>query len=812
MFKNYFKVAMRNLLRNKTYSLINILGLAIGIACCVLIVLFVTDELSYDRFHTKADRIYRTALDAEMMGQKVQAPISPNPLAKAMREELPEVETSSRINPYRAEALVSWKEKDKKFYEKQTWAWVDSTFSDIFDFELIEGDAKAALSQPNQVTISESAAAKYFGADNPIGKVLNLDNDRDYLVVALMKDMPSNSHFRYDFLASMVSLHDQGSKNWLSSNVYTYVLLKEEATKEQLEGKFPTFYQDKMSPQLKEMARMSFDEFLAAGNRFEAYLQPITDIHLGGNLDWELQANSDRKFIYIFSIIAFLVLLIASINFMNLATARSAKRAKEVGVRKVVGAPRSALIGQFLGEALLQSLIAMFLAVVFIELVLPYFNNIVGKEISLFSGKSFLFYVFLGSIFIIVGLFAGSYPAFYLSGFRPAAVLKGTLVKGSGGVKFRKALVVTQFAISVALIIGVLFVSQQLSYLQNADLGFEKEQLVMIEVNKRETIQQMETVKAEILKHTDIVSMTASSFLPSDGDPNQTMFSVTKEGTEQHYPLWNMEADFDFIETMGLEIVAGRAFDRNLATDSITAYILNESAVKGFGWENAVGKEISELDSNPEDITVGKVIGVVKDFHTEGFTKQIKPMIISVNPRFTYNVAIRVSPNNMAESLAHIEETWKSFEPEYPFHYDFLDQKFAALYSAEERLNEVFFYFTLLAIFIACLGLFGLASYTAEQRTKEIGIRKVLGASISNITLLLTKEFILLVLISNIIAWPIAYFMMQKWLETFAYPTDITIWTFALASVLGLVIAVLTVSFQAIKAAVGNPVRALRYE
>ncbi len=810
MFRNYFKVAMRNLLRNKTYSLINVLGLAIGIACCVLIMLFVTDELSYDRFHTKADRIYRTALDAEMMGQKLQAPISPNPLAKAMAEELPEVESTSRINPYRAEALVTWGEK--KFYEKKTWAWVDSTFFDIFDFEVVEGDANTALDKPNQLIISESAAEKYFGHEKPIGQILKLDNDRDYLVVALMRDMPSNSHFRYDFLASMFSLEDQGSDNWLSSNIYTYVLLKEGATESQVEAKFPALYKSKMGPQLKKMAGMDFDEFLAAGNRFEAYLQPITDIHLGGNLDWELQTNSDEKFIYIFSIIAFLVLLIASINFMNLATARSTKRAKEVGVRKVIGAPRSALIGQFLGEALLQSLLAMFLAVVFIELILPYFNNIVGKNISLFGGKSFLFYVFLSSIFVIVGLFAGSYPAFYLSGFRPATVLKGTVVKGSSGAKFRKALVVTQFAISVALIIGVLFVSKQLSYFRNADLGFDKEQLVMIEVNKRETVQQMETVKSEILKHPNIVSMTAASFLPSNGDPNQNMFSVEKEGVEQHYPLWNMEADFDFIETMGLEIIEGRAFDRNLATDSITAYVLNESAVKGFGWDNPIGKEVAEMDVNPGSVKSGKVIGVVKDFHTEGFNKQIKPMILSVNPRYTYNVAIRVSSNNIAESLAYIEETWTGFEPEYPFHYDFLDQKFASLYSAEERLGKVFLYFTLLAIFIACLGLFGLASYTAEQRTKEIGIRKVLGASVGNITMLLTKEFILLVLISNIIAWPIAYLMMQKWLQTFAYPADITFWTFGLASILGLVIAVLTVSFQAIKAAVGNPVRALRYE
>ncbi|MFK7908394.1 MAG: ABC transporter permease [Chitinophagales bacterium] len=810
MFRNYFKVALRNLLRNKTYSSINILGLAIGIACCVLIVLFVTDELSYDRFHQKADRIYRVALDAEMMGQKLQAPISPSPLAKAIKAELPEVEHACRVNPYRADALVAWGEK--KFYEKKTWAWVDSTFFDIFDFEVLEGDANKALDKPNQLIISESTAEKYFGKEKAIGQILKLDNDRDYLVVAVMKDMPNNSHSRYDFLASIVSLEDEGSDNWLSSNVYTYVLLKENATQQQLETKFPDFYKNKMGPQLKQMAQMDFEEFLEAGNRFEAYLQPLTGIHLGGNLDWELQPNSDRKFIYIFSMIAFLVLLIASINFMNLATARSSKRAKEVGVRKVIGAPRSALVGQFLGEALLQSLIAMCLAVVFIELILPHFNNIVDKNMSLFGGKSLLFYGFLASIFIIVGLFAGSYPAFYLSSFRPATVLKGTLLKGSGGARFRKALVVTQFAISVALIIGVLFVSKQLSYFHNANLGFNKEQLVMIEVNKEETIQQMKTVKSEILKNPNVISITATSFLPGNGDPNQNMFSVTKEGAEQHYPLWNMEADFDFIETMGLEVLEGRAFDRNLTTDSIAAYILNESAVKGFGWENPIGKEVTEMGIGPAETIPGKIIGVVKDFHTEGFTKQIKPMIISINPRYTYNVAIRLNSTNMAESLSFIENVWTGFEPEYPFHYDFLDQKFASLYTAEERLGKVFLYFTLLAIFIACLGLFGLASYTAEQRTKEIGIRKVLGASVSHITLLLTKEFIFLVLISNIIAWPIAYYMMQKWLETFAYPADITFWTFGLASILGLVIAVLTVSFQAVKAAIGNPIQALRSE
>ncbi len=801
---------MRNLLRNKTYSSINILGLAIGIACCVLIVLFVVDELSYDKFHKNADNIYRSALDAEMMGQELRAPISPSPLAKAVLDGLPEVANTTRINPYQAEALLSWKEE--KFYEKQTWAWVDSTFFDIFSFEVIEGDVKAALSKPNQLIISESAAAKYFGNEKAMGQVLKLDNDRDYLVVAVMKDFPHNSHFHYDFLASMVSLDDANSDNWLSSNVYTYVLLHDGARVEQLQGKFVDFYQNQMAPQLKQIIGMDFDEFIASGNHFNAYLQPITGIHLGGNLDWELSLNSDRKLIYIFGIIAFLVLLIASINFMNLATARSAKRAKEVGVRKVIGAPRSALIGQFLGEALVQSLIAMSLAIVFIELILPYFNNIVDKNITLFGGKSLLFYTFLGSIFIIVGLFAGSYPAFYLSSFRPATVLKGTLLKGSGGARFRKALVVTQFAISVALIIGVLFVSKQLSHLYNADLGFNKEQLVMIEVNKEETVKQMETVKNELLKHSNIVSMTAANYLPSSMNPSQTMFTVDKEGTQQHYPLWNIETDFDFVETMGLDILEGRAFDPRLATDSITAFIINESAVEKFGWDDPIGKEVAELNTNPNLMTQGKIIGVVKDFHIEGFTKQIKPMVISINPRYTYNVAIRLNSTGMTESLSFIEETWTGFEPEYPFHYDFLDQKFASLYTAEERLGKVFLYFTLLAIFIACLGLFGLASYTAEQRTKEIGIRKVLGASVSHITLLLTKEFIFLVLISNIIAWPIAYYMMQKWLETFAYPADITFWTFGLASILGLVIAVLTVSFQAVKAAIGNPIRALRYE
>ncbi len=811
MFKNYLKIALRNLLRHKGYSLINIAGLAVGIACCLLILLYVQDELAYDRHHEKAGQIYRVVLDGRLAGKDFNFAVASAPLAVILPKELPEVLASTRLQN-RSGILVRYGEK--RFTEDRIF-YADSTVFGVFTMPLLLGNAQTALVQPNAIVLTATMAAKYFGDESPIGNTLTLDN-QDYQITGVMQDVPRQSHFHPDFLASMATLSDSRDQNWLSNNFYTYVVLPANASAKEFEAKLAAVVKKYADPQVKAAVGFGFDEFIASGGRYRYLLQRLTDIHLHSKLDVEIDpaGAGDIKYIYIFSAIAVFILLIACINFMNLATARSANRAKEVGVRKVLGSFRAQLVQQFLSESILISCTALLIAIGLAELLLPTFNHLAGKQLHAGFLASKLALLGLIGFGLLVGIIAGSYPAFFLASFRPVSVLKGKLRSGAGSNRLRSGLVVFQFAISIALIAGTAVVQQQLQYVQSENLGFDKEHVVVIQ-KAGELKQQGQAFKQELLRSPNVMNASAASDVPGKWFDNTT---VQAEGAppDRLELFWYLSADEDFVKTLDMKIAAGRNFSKAFSTDS-SAVIINETAGKRLGWTDAVGKKLVLLGRTPEESLKFTVIGVLKDFHFESLRQKIRPMGLFLQGGLSFSltpecVAVRIRPQNLPATLAFLENKWRLFVPHHPFEYSFLDADFDALYRAEQRTGKIFGTFSALAIFIACLGLFGLASFTTEQRTKEIGVRKVLGASVSQVVVLLSKDFTRLVLIALMIAAPVAYLAMNRWLQDFAYRINIGAWTFVLAGGLALVIALLTVSFQSIKAALANPVEALRYE
>ncbi len=801
MFKNYFKIAARNLLRYKAYSFINLAGLAIGMTCAFLILLYVRDELSYDRFHENAARIYRLAWINEHPQTR-----TPHPMAQAMVKDLPEVENAVSLSPMWGAGLTrrifSVRYGDKRFDETNVLS-VDTTFFKVFSFPLLHGDARTALQEPFAVIISERIAQKYFGEEEALGKVLRIDNEIDLKVTGVTRNVPAQSHFHFDFLISyaMLKPRETGSYyTWADFGHYNYILLKPGADPKAVAAKIPNW----VGPYLGWP-----EEWLAAlrEGRIHFELQPLTDIHLRSHLAWELEPNSDIAYVYLFTAIAAFILLIAGINFMNLATARSATRAKEVGVRKVLGAARAQLIGQFLGEALLLSLGALALAIALAELLLPLFNAVSGRALAIhYFEQPQLFWGMCG-LALLVGIFSGSYPAFFLSAYQPVKVLKGEMTAGNRSARFRRALVVAQFALSIALIAGALIVSMQLDFLRSQKLGFDKEQVLVLRLKQRAMREQFESVKTELLRKPEVLRASAVSNLPGgrfNGNPIQW------RPEEDDQDVAQTRVDHDFFATLDIPLAEGRAFQREITTDADSAFILNETAAKLFDWDTAVGKRITWFDD--DNTRRGTVIGVVKDFHFQSLHTRIQPLLISLTRRSFNYMLVKVSPSDLPGTLAHCEAVWKKFDPEFDFEYSFLDADFDQLYRAEGRVRTLFGYFTFFAVFIACLGLFGLAAFTTQQRKKEIGVRKVLGASVAGVVGMLSKDFVKLVLAANVIAWPVAYFAMNKWLQDFAYRIEIGWWVFALAGGLALLIALLTVSTQAIKAALANPVEALRYE
>ena len=771
MFKNYLKVAFRSLNKNRVYAFINILGLALGLTVTILVFMFVKDETSYEKHWSGYDRVYRTGIKGDLMGQKMDAPVSPSPMANAFRTEFSDVETATRIQAGGQEILM--RHEQTKVYIKHSVS-ADSTFFKVFDYEFVHGDPNTALTENNALVLTEESAGKLFGDKNPMGEIVNYDNRRDLIVKGVVKESKGHSHFQFDMFTS----NNNVENIWMSNNFNTYVKLKEGVNVDDFETEMKANFMKKIEPDVERFLKITVEEFLNQGNSYEYQIQTLQSIHLYSHKQWEIRQNGNIMYVYVFIGIALLVILIAGINFMNLSTARSGKRAKEVGVRKVTGASRKMLIVQFLTESVIQSFIALFLAFILVELFLPGFNNVMETNLNLvndYFGQTILFSLL---VTLFYGLFAGSYPAFFLSGFQPVSVLKGDFTKTKGGTLLRKALVVIQFTSSTILIIGMIIIFKQISYLHNKDIGFKGDQVIVVPVQTDQMTENFRNYKDIFLKNSNVLSISRASYFPGD-NPNQNMFTL--EGSEEQYPFWNMEVDYDFFKTLDIKLLEGRLFEREKESDSIPYFILNETAVKNLSIENAIGRRMGTFINQQGDMRYGNIIGVVKDFHIEGFNQPIRPMVMSVSNQVWF-ASFKIAPNDMNETIAFIEKEWNKLEPSHPFRYSFLDQKFGALLRQQENFGTMFLFLTILAIIISAMGLYGLASYTAEQRTKEIGVRKVLGASIGQIMNMLTKDFIKLVLIANIFAWPITYLLAKNWLSNFSYQIDMPILPYIFAT------------------------------
>lgn len=811
MFKNYFSVAFRSLLKHKFYSVINILGLTVGVTCFLLIFLYVNHELSFDKYHTNADNIYRLDFKGSLNGSDFDLALVGPPVAEAIKNDYPEVVDALRFRQ-RGRYLVK-SGPDKQNIEERNLAFVDANLFNFFSINLVSGDKDKALAAPNTIVLSQRGAEKYFGASDPVGQTLILDNDESFQVTGVYEDIPSNTHFDFDVLVSMESNQEAQQKIWLSMNFNTYLKLENGTTKEALEAKFPAMLKKYVGPEIKRFMNVSMDEFYASGNAGVFSLFPLQDIHLYSDKDGELQPNGDIKYIFIFSAIALFILVIACINYMNLSTARSSSRAKEVGIRKVLGAYKPQLIYQFLTEAVILSSISFLLSYALAIILLPSFNDLAGKTLAASDllQQGFFFTVF-GST-LLVGLLAGSYPAFYLAKFRPAEVLKGKLNLGvkSGGL--RSVLVVFQFSLSILMMVGTAVVFDQLSYIQNKKLGFSKERVIMLH-DAWVIGDRLQAFKTEAVRNNQIKSGTISSFLPVGTSNNSTVFfpGQSPDGGNT-FVVSNWTIDYDYIETLGMEIGMGRNFSRDFPSDS-SGIIINEAAASLFGIPDPIGQTISTYDGDDEDnlaVKPYKIIGVVKDFHYASLRENISPLVLYIGGSRGF-ISFKVGGESIDNTVAQLETLWQEFAPGQPFAYSFLDQRFDAIYANEQQVGKIFSVFAFLAIFIACLGMFGLASFTADQRTKEIGIRKVLGASISGIVGLLSKEFVKLVVISFSLAAPAAYYLMNIWLQDFAFRTELSLMTFVLSGILALSIALLTMSYQSIKAARANPVKSLKDE
>ena len=799
MLTNYLKIAYRTLLRQKGYAAINVVGLAVGLACFILIGLFVRFELSYDRFHEKADRIYRIAKEdpgTDYLGTNRFA-VTPAPLVPALMDAFPEVEHAVQIDP--VEVLLGW--EGNRFYEEGLYA--TEHFFDVFSFELLQGDPQTALVEPNAILLTASLARKYFGEADPVGQTLTSvrGSDEGTLTVAgIVADPPPNSHVTFDYLLSMVTSDEYrdllAAGEWDSSNYRTYVSLRPDYDLAAFEAKLVALARDRLG---------GLHYYQENPDRISVYFpQALTDIHLRSRLNFELGSGGDVRYVYLFSAIGLLILLIACVNYMNLATARSATRAKEVGVRKVVGAHRAQLAGQFLGEAVILSALALGLAVILADAMLPAFNALTAREMTLGWAEQPGFWFAVVGIGLGVGLLSGSYPAFVLSGFKPAGVMKGVL-RRKGRATPRNVLVVVQFAITTALVVGTLAIHQQLRYVQTSDTGMDRDHVVSILVRDRAARAQYDALKQALAQHAGVAGVTASQHSPTQiaGQSGMSAWEGAEEG--QRVAVYNAAVQPGFAEVFGIEMVEGRAFSEERASDGGGA-LINETLARQLGWETSVGKWINIHGWEMP------VIGVMGDFNFLSFRQEIAPLALYNDAAWFTRVLVRVRPERTREALTHLEATMAAFSPAYPFEYEFVDDAYDRMYQTEVRLGELFGYFTVLALLVACLGLLGLAAFAAEQRTKEVGVRKVLGASVTSVVALLSKDFLKLVAIAFAIAAPVAYLAMQRWLEGFAYRVELGLGVFLLAGGLALAVALVAVSYHAIKAATADPVKSLRYE
>lgn len=802
MFKNYFLTAFRIMLRQKGYSLINILGLAMGIAATLMIILYVADEITYDRFHKDPGQIYRIGFSGRLQGNEISTAVSGAPVAEAIQKEIPEVAETVRFGMWRTMPMSYG---DKSFTEKH-FLIADSNFFNFFAFEVIAGNKDEALKGTNKIVVTESVAKKYFGEENPIGKIMTRGSEKQASeVVAIVKDPPHNSHIDFDVILSGESWEYMRNDQWTSNNLYTYIRLHPGADPALVKEKLDKIAERNMGAELERFIGLSLAQFREQGNAVGLFLQPLLDIHLKSSFSEEITPNGNIQYLYIFGAIALFIILIACINFMNLSTARSANRAKEVGVRKSIGAFRSKLILQFLSESLLYSFLATILAVIIVIVSLEGFNLLSGKDLNLSLLTNPLSILIILFFAVIIGLIAGSYPALYLTAFKPTEVLKGKLRSGYRNSFLRNTLVVIQFVISIALIFGSMVVFYQLKYMQNKNLGFNKENVVSL-LHTFSLGKNAKAFKNELASHPQFKGSSFANRLPPNIDWNS---AFRKGGSEQDFLLTMYNVDHDHLATMGYEMVEGRFFSRDYPSDS-SAIILNETAYNAMAFKNL--EEATVITYNGPAPRPLKVIGVMKDFNYENLRSNVKPMAVQLGQEPSFEMAVRLSPGNSQEQIELLGSIWRKYANGAPFEYTFIDQNFDALFRAEQRLGQIILVFTFLAIGIACLGLFGLAAYTAEQRAKEISIRKVMGATISQLMILLTKDFTLLVTVAFVIATPLAWYGATQWLNGFANKMELEYWMIILSGLMALLIALLTITFQSLNAARGNPVDAMRSE
>jgi len=800
MIKNYINIALRNLKKHRIYSIINIIGLSIGLTCCMLIAIYVNDELKYDKFHANADRIYRVTRDFFSPDGSTSLRLSAiaPPFAEYFREDFPQMEKICRIAFYGGTIKF-----EDKIFDEPNVGFADAEIFDVFTFSFLSGNPETVLSQPGSVVITDEIALKYFGTTDAVGEVLVYSDQVNMKVTGIIEKMPENSHFNLEIISDFSTAemyeggHESMMQSWGSNNYGTYFLLKDGETIESIERQFGSFLTKHVDEDATKWTNLG--------------IQKMTDIHLRSNLDDEQGLNSDITFVIIFIAIGLLILGIACINYMNLATARSANRAKEVGMRKVMGAGKRSLINQFLSESIILVFLSMAISVIMVSIILPLFREFTERQLTFTETELLISSGILLGFTLLIGVLAGSYPAFYLSTFSPLKVLKGDLSSGAKSSALRKVLVIVQFSISVVLIVSTLVVFKQINYMSNKNLGFDADQLLTFRIND-EVREDYQVFKNTLLGHPSITNVASSRRIPSDQllDSSGAKAEIDGDMQAPEVVIKRLDTGFDFLETYDMEMAAGRWFSRDYSADDTAAFVLNEKAIQVIGWqsdEDAVGKGFSYGGRE------GRVIGVSKNIHFESLRSEISPVVMFVprlnNKRF---VSVKIQTNDLRETVSFVESTWARFSPNFPLEYRFLDNRFEELYQSEAQRSKLFTGFSSLAIFLACLGLLGLASFTVSQRTKEISIRKVLGASIQSILYILSKEFLLLIGLSVVLASPVAWYFMSDWLQGYAYRIDLELTPFVIAAIVSASIAVLTISLQTLKAAISNPVNGLRDE
>ncbi|MFC1492919.1 ABC transporter permease [candidate division KSB1 bacterium] len=808
MLKNYLKIALRNLVKHKGYSFINIIGFSVGMACTIFIVAYIFDELGWEKHHNNYSRIYRMCFETGM--EKTKIAYSPPPLSKALLEDFPEVENAVRFSYWPINLLVAY--EDRRFLEKKI-LYADSSIFNVFTIPFLEGDRNTALTRPNTVVITKDIAEKYFGSENPIGKTLSFYSSRvPYEVTGVVENCPEKTYFRFDLIVSFVTTGQHNSDRWMGHSCFTYILLRENYPVEQLDAKLPDFFKRHYGPQLFQDSGVTFDEhFDSEENHYRYWMQPLSDIHFGTDVIDNSLTKGDLIYIYIFSSVALFIILIACINFMNLSTARYVSRSKEVGMRKVMGSGRWQIVRQLLSESVLLSALSLVLALIIIKAGEPLFNNITGKQIEISYLNNYYTLPVLIIFAVLIGFSSGIYPAMFLSSFQPISTLKGAFKGKSGSaLSLRRCLVLVQFSISIIILLGTFIVYSQLDYIQNEKLGFNKAHILVIH-RAGALGDRQETFRNELLNGPGISCVSVTESLPGRHfNPNG--HTLEGENPSEERPIWTMYGDHEFADLIDLEIVEGRFFSKEIASDE-NAVVINETAVNQLGLSEPLGKRFRKEFGNYREGDYVTIIGVVKDINFQSLHNEINPMIIrNIRGNRGDYISLKVDPENTGEILSYVEDKWRTFTGNQPFEYSFLDDDLNELYKSEHKMGYTFVVFAVIAICIACLGLFGLISYSSEQRTKEIGIRKALGARITTIVYLLSKEIAVLVVISSLAASPIAYYVMHKWLQNFAFRISVDPLIFFLTAVLVLGIALLTVSYQAVKAARANPVKSLRYE